>query len=1526
MKQQPFSKLTESGDGPEAFFWESDVHDKSYYKGAKSRRFRYYDDSNALKYPFYHWVPRWIALYSKGYLEPYRFHPLPLSDQIQYWEPILSNHISEELVKLELLELSRSKSKKKKEKRPRKSVFVKAMFVAFWKRVLLGLLGIVVTNVLSMSISVLVERLLKILSDKSFTLVSTVLFLLAIILCQILDGLFVGNFNFYMSRFVLIVQSCPPVAAFRHGLSHRRNFANNINGSNALGVCNQVVHSCAPDSECSKNPLYCPARRHQTREMSPKMITIDFTDSYGISVLFSSLITIIEFLTNFVYGIFLMSTKIRVNIWVLYLVGVVFIFLMVVMEIIGCYAFGWILYIRDNKICRLSSILNSLPVIRKMFYDDIAANIITQARNNELSLFYIRMFLLYFNIALYSSCINVSFYVMQRYFVKSVNNVSLITEIDTSAFVTTFYIYMRIINSMFLIPISIKHIGTSFPSYKRLEKFYKDSSPNFYISDNKYTGSVKTSTNIVPITTQLPKDIVVYYKDASFTWVHTRNDLLNKNYEPLLKNVNFELKRGEIAIVTGSKGAGKSNFIKSMIGEMTLVGGSMAVVPLHTSMPIFYASEDIFLQQGTIRSNIVFGYKFDEHLYNTVLKAVELELDISTWDKGDLRVVSDNAHSLSGGQRVRVELARAIYAYLVFHKVNKEYNNSKCSFLMCLDASFQCLDPYVSKNVFNNLFNVKTGLLVKDDLSVVLTTSKQSLELCLKSSDVGQLHKVTICDIKNNEVELYSNLHDFAKNIKEDDADHADLKATTTDIYHTNGFTDDMLSTCSSGSNTRLGRTEETKSSYLKSFDSFSAHQKKGIEFDPHLVYMKPASAMFAISIMLIIVITIMDNVKLVLSTDLSDYITNNINQHKDGKFVDLSEIKKQSNLSLKTMALIVTIIIVLSLLFTLTLSMACITSSRKFHEYCINSIFKYSSSVIKVKNEINQVMTYILCDIIMLDDSLCHEFYLLVSSFILTVIHLVTLFYLIPISIPLVVTALLIISKIMFLNCIRSSKVIELCFLETTAQLNRNIENATTGPSIYRSFRKDLELLVNHAEHNDYKIRSNFAMFSMLTWLSISFNWIFSATTFVILVIPILLDRFTTTKLRVGYFGLALSLSMNVIKSFTKFTTIFSTVEVYMCTVDRFKYFIPPGANLTFGKSPNTHEEYLVNPGTKDVGGLDKKQLLRRRAIEFKAQNRKFYQVRRLFYHPRITIMDVHKYLTSNHFSVELKNVCVYTTPGLNPESMILKNITVTAHKSEIIGMVGRTGAGKTTLLSVIQNIIENRTGQVLLDGKDLNDIPKVVLRQIIGVLPQLPFVFKGWTVRRFLDPRRLFSDDEINQALNDCGLLEFVNELPGGKKLDSILVAEEPLLYYQKLKGAQRSPMEYKSMELTKPGEESDTLVPNSQLRTLSLARLVLYRHFYRVIVVDEPPEEDLTEEEGTRIDDLGVQIYDLLQKYFSHCTTFVTAHDLNVLKKCTYVWALHQGCLLRICKLSDIAQNESISKIIEESIKCSKLYSKM
>ncbi|UVC49820.1 hypothetical protein MACK_003935 [Theileria orientalis] len=1216
-----------SEEEPEYCFWESELHLKvKSCRFFKDNRFKYLDHGFGF-YAFFTWARRWINLVAKQYVEPYKFYPLPISDQILYWQPIFAKHVSDALVRLDTYETSKSKSMNKPEK-PYKSIMMRAVFLTFWKRFLLILIGFTLLYSVNMLLILIIRKILILLSNEPHRV--GYIFFLAFVLAflQFLIAILLDHMNFYMYRLIHVIQYSFSITIFQHGLCHRRKFANDINGSNSLNVCNQVVHSCSPDSECSKNPLFCQALRYQNKDINSRIFSFEFMDSYYISLFIELFISI-------------------------------------------CPSYA-ILYVLDN-------------FVEKSF------------KENDIYNF------------------------------------------KTAHMMSAMIVLLKITDSMLFVPDAMKFLTYSLISYFRVEYYMNECSPNFYISDNKYTGPVQTSSNIVPITTQLPNDVVVYYKDATFTWVNSRRDLLNKNYEPYLKNLNFELKRGEMAIVTGTQGSGKSNFIKSMLGEMTLVGGSMAVIPLHTSMPIFYASQDIWLQQGTIRSNITFGYKFDENLYNTVLKAVELEFDISTWDKGDLRVVSDNAHSLSGGQRVRMELARAVYAYLVFHKVNKEYNNSQCSFLMCLDASFHGLDPYVSKTIFNNLFNMKTGLLVKDDLSVVLTSIKRYLNLFSLND-------------QSCPMSLY---HIIDKTLKKVGDAHPSEMTSNSPSYGVEAIaTGEIMKLCGSEDNIRVGRVKAVIDKYEDSL--IINPESKAVE-----TFKYTLSGELGDKIMDIVVVT----------TDPKDYMT------------------------------------------------------------------------------------------------------ALIAS------------------------------------------------LESLSRNNFVCQNAVSSSSTYRSFKREYTLLDNVIEYTDYCIRSWFYSKSFLSWASFISKFIFLAMTLSSFVIPLIYKEFVKIKSFIGFYGLNVMQNIRIMFTFTNLVVAIAKLEMLMCSIKRFECFIPPGQKCKFQKYRNVHKEDLVvnlesykgpNITDKEV----KKSIVSRRKKEFKEENKKFYCFRVMGFRPRVNIISDLQ-LTPEHTGVELKDVCVYTSLDHNPESMILKHLTVSAHKSEIIGMVGRTGAGKTTLLSVLQNIIENRTGQVLLDGKDLNDIPKVVLRQIIGVLPQLPFVFKGWTIRRFLDPRKLFSEADINDALDKCGLLNFVNELPGGKKLDSVIIADNLNLYMPSKKNL----IQLNTENLRDYYEECDMLLSYTQLRTLSFARLVLYRNLFRIILVDEPPEnlyEDEFEENDPEVKEGNVPIYQLLKMYFQHCTTFVTAHNSNSLRMCNSVWILHQGMFMGKCGIDEILKENSIANIIQKFVK--------
>ncbi|EAN32673.1 ABC transporter family protein [Theileria parva strain Muguga] len=1499
--------------------WKSEVYEENYFKRTNKSGYKYYDTSGIFKCLFYNWVTNWTYSLSKSYIEPYKLHPLPINDQILYWQPIFSKHVSDGIVRLESNGYFDPNGKSYGKQI--NSVLMRALFLTFWKRTLVVLLSVITTNILSMSISILVKFLLKNFNKKTLTHLEIYLTLLAITSVQIADGLLTEFFNYYLIRWRIVWDYCVLITVFQHGLCYRKKFFNNVEGTNVLNVCNSVLHSCSPDSKCSENPLYCPARRFQNREMNARMFSFMMYDAFHVALFSESIVYVFNFLSNFVYGAILISRQIKINLWLLYLIGLIIIFLMVVVEITNAFLLKFYYQIKDYRIGEFVEIVSELSIIKKLLYDDIATNIITERRNKELSFILIRLFLSFLNKSLCVVCNNLSFFILIKYFVKTVRNAKDITEIDTEGFLSTFYILFRIINSMFLFPHFLKSFALFYASYRRIASFLNKCSPNFYISDNKFTGSAEMSYEVPAVTNQIDKDVVVLYKDASFSWVNNRSDLANMNNEVYLKNVNFQLRRGEIAIITGPHGCGKSNFIKSVLGEMTLIDGSMAVVPLHTSMPIFYASQEIWLQQGTIRSNITFGHRFDEEIYNAVIKALELESDISMWEDKDLRVVSDKAHSLSCGQRVRMEMARAIYAYLVFSKVNKQYNNGECSFLMCLDSQFHGLDPYVSRTVFYNLFNSESGLLVKDDLSLVMSSSLLVFDKCIRASDLDKFPNIPIYEISDKFLVFYCYLSDVFSDKKTD----MEVKKvpSSSHPHRMNFFNKDMMKLCYSDANTKVGRAAVTKFKYKQSFNEIVKNEYQGHKFNPYSLYLNAAKFTFAIFIIVIFGSSLMDNVKFVISTNLSDFINKNSKEFKEGFTVDLEQIKSRADSTLRIITTVVSFIISSSLVSSVLFAISSIVASRRIHEYCVSSVFKNSSTIIKIKKQIHQVITYISADIYFVDEYVAEMMSTALLSIIQTFVSIGILFYTMPLSIPLITLAIVLVFELIVSKYIIAATNIQVARLETMAHINTDCENAILSSPIYRSFKKEWELVNDIFENVDYKARCRFLIRCISTWASVLFNWIFSITTALFLAVMIIFDKFTNYEMVVGYFGLGLSLSMSAIKSFSNFKFCFANLQVFLCSVRRFQLFIPPGTKCVFDRFHNIHEEDLVVNSAKPNLQIDKKKLLRRRKHEFRDTNPNI--LKRLFFSPKINVIDIGKYLPSEHYGVVLKDVCVYTTSQMNNEGIILNNVTASGQPSHIIGIIGRTGAGKTTLLSVLQNTVRNRTGQVLLDGRDLQEIPKSVIRHIIGVLPQLPFVFKGWTIRRFLDPRKLFTDDEINQALDNCGLLEFVNRLPGNLKLDTVIIKES--FNFNKLKSDNTNGKkivddrkEFRDEESLTMGEiqPEDIMLSISQLRTLWFAKLVLHKNLYRMIIIDEPPSDNISnEDDENNTNYIGIPIYELLDKYFKHCTCFVTAHYANVLKSCTSVWVMHHGRLIKSCSASDVSKNDSISNIIEEMV---------
>eukprot|EP00392_Amoebophrya_sp_AT5.2_P009817 g9845.t1 len=142
----------------------------------------------------------------------------------------------------------------------------------------------------------------------------------------------------------------------------------------------------------------------------------------------------------------------------------------------------------------------------------------------------------------------------------------------------------------------------------------------------------------------------------------------SKEATAVLRDVSLDLRRGETIVLMGRVGSGKSTLIKSILGEASLVAGQTAAVdaPPATSRPIAvsYVSQSPFIFAGTVRENILFYRDFHPDKYEKCVNFSNLDADINfQFAYGDQTIVSERGANLSGGQRMRLALARALYDF-----------------------------------------------------------------------------------------------------------------------------------------------------------------------------------------------------------------------------------------------------------------------------------------------------------------------------------------------------------------------------------------------------------------------------------------------------------------------------------------------------------------------------------------------------------------------------------------------------------------------------------------------------------------------------------------------------------------------------------------------------------------------------------------------------------------------------------------------------------------------------------------------
>ncbi len=190
-----------------------------------------------------------------------------------------------------------------------------------------------------------------------------------------------------------------------------------------------------------------------------------------------------------------------------------------------------------------------------------------------------------------------------------------------------------------------------------------------------------------------PERLEIEIDDASFSWPGTPRKVL--------RHVSIRCQPG-LTVVCGKVGIGKTALLHAILGELDQHKGDK-YVPREM---IGYCNQSPWLQSMSIRQNILFSSAYDEVRYRQTLDACCLIPDLTNFKAGDLAQVGENGIGLSGGQRARVALARAVYSP---------------ARILLLDDPIAALDHQTADTILRKLFSKKNSSLMAGRLVVFVT-------------------------------------------------------------------------------------------------------------------------------------------------------------------------------------------------------------------------------------------------------------------------------------------------------------------------------------------------------------------------------------------------------------------------------------------------------------------------------------------------------------------------------------------------------------------------------------------------------------------------------------------------------------------------------------------------------------------------------------------------------------------------------------------------------------------------------------
>uniref|UniRef100_A0A8C0DCH5 ATP binding cassette subfamily C member 8 n=1 Tax=Balaenoptera musculus TaxID=9771 RepID=A0A8C0DCH5_BALMU len=782
---------------------------------------------------------------------------------------------------------------------------------------------------------------------------------------------------------------------------------------------------------------------------------------------------------------------------------------------------------------------------------------------------------------------------------------------------------------------------------------------------------------------------------------------------PTLSNITICIPRGQLTMIVGQVGCGKSSLLLATLGEMQKVSGAVfwnsslpdgetgedpsperetaTDLDVRKRGPVAYASQKPWLLNATVEENITFESPFNKQRYKMVIEACSLQPDIDILPHGDQTQIGERGINLSGGQRQRISVARALY----------QHTN-----VVFLDDPFSALDVHLSDHL------MQAGILelLRDDKrTVVLVTHKLQYlphaDWIIAMKDGTIQREGTLKDFQRSECQLFEHWKTLMNRQDQELEKETIVERKATEppkgLPRAMSSRDGLL---------QDEEEEEEEVAESEEEDNLSSvlHQRAKIPWRACTKYLSSAGILL---LSLLVFSQLLKHMVLVaIDYWLAKWTDSALSLNPLARNCSLSQ---ECSLDQTVYAMVFTVLcslgIVLCLVTSITVEWTGLKVAKRLHCSLLNQIILAPMRFFET-TPLGSILNRFSSDCNTIDQHIPSTLECLSRSTLLCVSALAVISYVTPVFLVALLPLAVVCYFIQKYFRVASR---DLQQLDDTTQLPLLSHFAETveGLTTIRAFRYEARFQQKLLEYTDSNNIASLFLTAANRWLEVRMEYIGACVVLIAAVTSI--SNSLHRELSAGLVGLGLTYALMVSNYLNWMVRNLADMELQMGAVKRIHGLL---------KTEAERYEGLLAPSLIPKNWPDQGK-------------------------------------------IQIQNLSVRYDSSLKPA---LKHVNALISPGQKIGICGRTGSGKSSFSLAFFRMVDMFEGRIIIDGIDIAKLPLHTLRSRLSIILQEPVLFSG-TIRFNLDPEKKCSDSTLWEALEIAQLKLVVKALPGG--LDAII-----------------------------------------------------------------------------------------------------------------------------------------------------------